>query len=183
MAQVEQMQKEILADAQAEADRILQEVKDRWTKERAEKLALADQEGLAAFQKSKKEAPAIQDRIQAQAESKARNLILAAKQDLVERIFQLAQEKLKALPDAKLQESLDGVLEKNAYPKDSILEVSPGRRLHSHGLAIQEARDIQSGFRILRDGIRDNFDFVEILQYRKQDLVPGLLESLEEVIQ
>lgn len=180
MSQLEAIKKEIIEDAEKEAENLINKVREEKEKKKEAALEKTEQEAQQMLARAEKEAPAIKERAEAAAERQAANIILRAKQDLIDRIFRLTEEKLINMSDEDYSRLLEKALSSKSWPKDAVVEIVKGRKIPNLPYKFQEHEDIKSGFRVSYGGVRDNFDYVELLHYQRADLSASLIKRLEE---
>lgn len=180
MANLDNIVKNILEDAKVEAKRIVDEAEEKALKIRQEKLEeiKADQE-KALKNRDSLEAQ-IRDRVRTGAERDMRNRILKAKQDTIKRVFDLAKDQLASMSDEEYKKLLDAFLEKKDIAEDSILEIPKGRNYKSEKVKVKKTDDLKSGFRLLRGGVRENFDFQELADTLRTSMETVVLDLIRE---
>ncbi|WP_304263365.1 V-type ATP synthase subunit E [Kallipyga massiliensis] len=166
----------IIEDANQEANRIIEDARTKAQAEKQECMdRLAREDQAFDARKSVLEAQ-IRDRVQTGAEREARNLVLTAKQEAVDRAFNLAKEELTKMGGVQYKKVLDRFLKKVTKSPDLVVEIPKNRNYESSEFTVIKVDDLRSGFRINRGGIRENFDFDQV--------VDGLRSSLDtEVVQ
>ena len=98
---IERITQRIGAEAQAEIDRVLGEARAEAEKITARYKAQADAEAADLDAKNKKAAAEREERLAGTAQMEARKAALAAKQEMVEKAYGLALQKLCSLPEEK----------------------------------------------------------------------------------
>ena len=98
---IERITQRIGAEAQAEIDRVLGEARAEAEKIAARYKAQADAEAADLDAKNKKAAAEREERLAGTAQMEARKAALAAKQEMVEKAYGLALQKLCSLPEEK----------------------------------------------------------------------------------
>ena len=98
---IERITQRISADAQAEMDRVLGEARAEAEKITAKYQAQAAAEAADLDARDKKAAAEREERLAGTAQMEARKLALAAKQEMVEKAYDLALKKLRAMPPEK----------------------------------------------------------------------------------
>ena len=91
---IEKITERIAADAQAEAERVLSSAREEAAKITAKYKAQADAEAADLAAKNAKAAVEREERLISVAQMEARKVQLAAKQEMVEKTYALALEKL-----------------------------------------------------------------------------------------
>lgn len=107
---IEKITGRITADAQAEAERVLSAAREEAAKITARYQAQADTECADLTAKNAKAAVEREERLVSMAQMEARKVLLAAKQEMVEKTYALALEKLCALPEEQYVQVLADLL-------------------------------------------------------------------------
>ncbi|WP_066924554.1 V-type ATP synthase subunit E [Murdochiella massiliensis] len=181
MAQLEQLIEQIRSDANEQKTELFDAAREQVQeeKERALKKARLEAEDILAH--AEREKAAIVDRVQAEEERDERNAQLCAKQELVQKVFALAEEKLLHLEPTQLQEALDVYLAAHPLAEDAVLELPKESTLQAPpGVKVERSDSFMSGFRVRRAGMRENFDYIEILQYMRHDLEQEVIRAMAE---
>lgn len=183
MSNLENITKKILNDAEVEAARIIQEAK----KEVEEKKQQAEQkervEAQRALEHAQAQLPQLEDRIRTASQREARDLVLQAKQSLLDRVFAKAKEVLENLSKEDYQKVVAQFLEGKTLPEEGYVEIPKGHAfLEGCKLPIHEVEDLHSGFRIISHGISDNYDFLQLLDAHRDEMEPRILQMLEEKV-
>jgi V/A-type H+-transporting ATPase subunit E len=95
---IEKITQRITADAQAEIDRVLGAAKEQAAQITARMTAEADAVAAELAAKNEKSAAEHEERLVSAAQMEARKVQLAAKQEMLEKAYELALEKLCAMP-------------------------------------------------------------------------------------
>ena len=98
---IEKITQRISAEAQTEIDRLLSEARAEADKIAAKYQAQADAEAADLETRNKKAAAEREERLAGTAQMEARKAALAAKQEMVEKAYELALQKLCSLPEEK----------------------------------------------------------------------------------
>lgn len=123
----------------------------------------------------------IKDTVTASVNREARDIVLTAKQDVVDKVFDLAKERLVNISDSDFKNVLVNFLEKYEIPDGAIVEVPKNRNISDiGGVSIVEVEGLRSGFRILKDGISDNYDFEKLVDYFREDLEEKVIDMISE---
>lgn len=99
---MEKIAQRIQGDAQRELDQLEAETRRQAEELLAQSRAQADQEREAILARGRKAAAERQERLESAAQMEKRKLLLAAKQEMLDQVFDRALEKLCALPDEEL---------------------------------------------------------------------------------
>jgi len=126
---IEKITQRISAGAQAEIDRVLGEERAEAEQITARYKAQADAEAADLDAKNKKAAAEREERLAGTAQMEARKAALAAKQEMVERAYDLALKKLCSLPGEKYTEVLAALLvQASSTGKEEVIFSDKDRR-------------------------------------------------------
>jgi len=106
MSNLDNLIQKIKLDAQSQADKILQEAEKKKEEIVNGQIQLALEEKAKILEKAEKEAEIIRSRILSNAELRVRDENLKAKQEVIDKVFLLAKEKLMKLDDQQYVEFL-----------------------------------------------------------------------------
>lgn len=139
---IEKITGRITADAQAEAERVLSSAREEAAKVTAKYKAQADAEGADLAAKNAKAAAEREERLVSVAQMEARKVQLAAKQEMVERTYALALEKLCAMPEERYVEVLaDLLVQASSTGREEVI-FSPEDRERVGKAAVSKANEI-----------------------------------------
>ncbi|NLZ49678.1 MAG: V-type ATP synthase subunit E [Clostridiales bacterium] len=179
----------IIKDAENERDAILKEAKDEEASIVSKSVAKAESEKAAMIEKAKKDAAIKKERIISSATIEVRNKKLAAKQQVISKVFNQALEKMKALPkeqyvnfvknslvalDLKGDEKIR-ISKKDADIIDQALLDEVNKILSSEGKKANlklssEHGDFAGGFIVEKGKIDLNYTFEALLDLAKDNL-------------
>ena len=107
---IEKITARIEADTQAEIDRILGEARGKADEIREKYRARAEAEAASQSARNKKSACEREERLVSVAQMEARKVILSAKQEMVEKAYDLALEKLIGMPEEEYEKVLTALM-------------------------------------------------------------------------
>ncbi|MCR4404866.1 MAG: V-type ATP synthase subunit E [Candidatus Acetothermia bacterium] len=194
---VDKIVAKLIADAEAEAARILEEAE----REAKEILKRAEEEAQAAsepiLQAAEKEAQRRRRRHLALAELEARNKVLAAKREVLDRVFAEAGERLGRLGTQEYRAFLRELLVRAAETGEEEILLSPrdaavcdtnlleevNALLKRAGKAgslkvAQEGRELDGGFVLRGQGYEVNVTFATLLRQAKEGLEAAVARLL-----
>ena len=147
MSGIEKITGRILADAQAEIDETLRAAEAEAASIRAKFEAQAQREAEELLRRGRERAEERERNLAGTAQLEARKDTLAAKQAVLDRAFQLAQEQLGALPQAEYVAFLSALAARSAYSGAESVVLSPEDRE-----ALGEAVVASANERLAREG-------------------------------
>ena len=182
----------IEADAQAELDRILNAAKDQ-----AEEIAelyqgRADAEAAELKARNEKTAAEREDRLVSSAQMEVRKTALAAKQQMLEKAYTQALDKLCSMPDAQYIETVAALLVQAAPKGTGKVIFAPAEKERIGKAAVEmaneklggqltvaeETRPIRGGF-ILSDGkVEVNCSFDTLVRLQKNETAGAVAKIL-----
>lgn len=182
MSNLDNITNKIVTDATSEADAIIAKAKENAASILEESRARATKQAEAIHQKAEATAAFTRERIGAGMDLRARDTVLSARQVVVERIFASAADRLIKMDDAEYSRQLEACLKESASDSGIVLLIPASRKhLAPAGIETRVDDSIVSGFKIERDGVIENHDFIELCNFLKEDLIPEVVERLEQV--
>ena len=189
---IERITQRISADAQAEIDRVLGEARAEAEKITAKYQAQADAEAADLDARNKKAAAEREERLAGTAQMEARKAALAAKQEMVEKAYDLALQKLCSLPEEKYTAVLAELLVRaSSTGKEEVIFSEADRRKVGKAAVEKanqeggknltlsgETRSIPGGF-ILRSGsVEVNCAFDTLVRLQKAETAGDVVKKL-----
>ena len=188
---IERIRQRIADDAQQEADRRLTEARTQAEAITARFRAQAEAEAKDLEERNTKAAAAREERLESMAQMEARKVLLAAKQELVEKAYVLALDKLCALPEAEYVQALTALLEEASSTGTEEAVFSPKDRDGAGKAAVKAANaagrkltlskdtaDIRGGF-LLRDrNVEVNCAFETLVRLQKAETSGAVVKKL-----
>ena len=170
----------IRSDAQAEADAILAAARKEAGETEASFRRQAEGERALLLAKAEKAAAEREERLVSAAQMEGRKSILAARQEMVEKAFDTALERLCSMPEEQYVQVLVGLVQKASSTGSEEVLFSPADRKRvgkavveganatgKHLTLSEETRPIRGGF-ILRDGsVEVNCAFETLIRLEK----------------
>ncbi|MDX9916718.1 MAG: V-type ATP synthase subunit E [Gudongella sp.] len=178
MSKLDSLTQRILDDAKEKADSILSEA-DRKSKELLDaKVREAEASKEKLIERATSEAAMIKDRVVSSAELKVRDEKLTAKQEMLDKVFSMAKDRLKELDDSQYKDFLDSTLKQIEIKGTGTLMVPSSKKAVAEGvvksLSVVVDEKIESGFMIKDDDIIYNYTF--------DSLVDDLRDQIEAEI-
>lgn len=190
---IEKITQRIQADAQAEIDRILEDAHAEAAKLTAGYESQAAAEAAELSAKNQKAAAEREERLVSTAQMEARKVGLAAKQEMVEKAYALALEKLCSMPDEKYVQTVADLLVQAAPNGRGAVIFAPAERERIGEAAVraaneklnggkltlaEETRPLKGGF-ILSDGkVEVNCSFDTLVRLQKAETAGAAAKKL-----
>ena len=190
---IEKITARINADAQAEIDRTLAQAREEAARITERYKAQADAEAAALAARSEKAAAEREERLVSVAQMEARKVGLAAKQEMVEKVYERALEKLRTMPQEQytavlaallIQASATGTEEAIFSPEDrdkagKAAVAKANEQLPKGGLTVsQETRNISGGFILKDNNVEVNCTFDTLVRLQKAETAGAVAKKL-----
>lgn len=190
---IEKITQRIDQDTQAEIDRILEDARAEAARitGRYENQAAAERAELAA--KGEKAAAEREERLVSAAQMEARKVNLAARQEMVERAYVLALEKLCAMPDDRYAEVVADLLIQAAPDGRGEVIFAPAQRERVGKAAVEQAnkkigkgkltlaeetRPIRGGFILKNGNVEVNGTFETLVRLQRAETAGAVAKKL-----
>ncbi|MDQ0148503.1 V-type ATP synthase subunit E [Eubacterium multiforme] len=189
MSDIKNLTSKIISDAEERKESIIKSANEEKAKIIAKKESIAESEKLAMIEKANIEAKTRHERIVSSAELKARNEKLAAKQVVIDSVFEKSVDELCSMSDEEMKNFMKNVIvnsditgdeniilnEKGKSILDGKLLEEINSELKSKGkksdLTISnEVRNFKGGFILEKDGIEINNTFEDLVNSLRDDL-------------
>ena len=189
---IEKITQRIASDAQAEVDCILGDARDEAGRIAANYRAQADAEAAELAAKNEKAAAEREERLVSAAQMEARKVQLAAKQEMVEKSYIQALDKLCALPeeqyvailaDLLVKASSNGKEEAVFSPEDrervGEAAVAKANELSGKQLRLsEETQPIRGGFILKDKNVEVNCTFETLVRLQKAETAGAVAQKL-----
>ena len=183
MSNLDNLVAEILQQAKKEANRIL-------TKAKAENLEFTEKENKKIQrevdileQKSKEEAISLKERILSNANLKSRDMILQAKEELVDRVLEKALERLKNIDSKKYLKFVENILKNLNLSKNAEVMVSKDMKLALGDKILDykiSDKTVESGCSIKDGNLIYNNEFSNLIEFNREELEREILNKIFE---
>ena len=181
MSNLDNLVAEILQQAKKEANRIL-------AKAKAENLEFTEKENKKIQrevdileQKSEEEAISLKERILSNANLKSRDMILQAKEELVDRVLEKALERLKNIDKDSYLDFIENTLKNlNVSKNTEIILTKKMKEILGDEIFGYKVSDdvVESGCSIKDGNLIYNNEFWNILEFNKEDLEKEILKKI-----
>ena len=189
---IEKITQRIESDAQAEIDRILGEARDEAARITASYRAQADAEARDLEAKNERAAAEQEERLVSAAQMKARKVQLAAKQEMVEKAYIQALDKLCAMPQEQYVAVLANLLveassngrEEAVFSKEDREQVGKAavekaNQISGKQLRLsEETQPIRGGFILKDKNVEVNCTFETLVRLQKAETAGAVVKTL-----
>lgn len=182
MSNLDNITKKIETDAQEEASALVARAQQRAAEvvAQANRAAVVERDRALAVEQAR--ADLLKERLISNADLKARDLVLEAKQKTIERCFDLAKARIRARNIELTKEHLAARLKDSTLSEDAVLVLPEGSAIQApSGMKVRYSADIQVGYQLIETGITENFDFFELISFWKDSLEIDVIQILNEV--
>ena len=189
---IEKITQRIASDAQAEIDRILGDARDEAARITANYRAQADAEAQELADKNERAAAEQEERLISAAQMKASRLQLAAKQEMVEKAYIQALDKLCAMPKEQYVDVLAKLLveassngkEEAVFSKEDREQVGKAavekaNQISGKQLRLsEETQPIRGGFILKDKNVEVNCTFETLVRLQKAETAGAVAQKL-----
>lgn len=182
MSNLENLTQKILDEAKSQASIIDEESKKVNENIINSKIREANEEKKRMINRAVSEASLLKERTISNAELKARNEKLKAKQEVIDRVFDMAKERLKNLSEDKYVSYLKSTLKNLKLEGEEIIIVPKRMKSKVEGLGlrpkISDDEVVDSGFLIKGKGTTLNYTFDSLVEHYRDELETEIAQSL-----
>ena len=189
---IEKITQRITSDAQAEVDRILGDAREEAARISANYRAQADAEAQELDAKNERAAAEQEERLISAAQMKASRFLLAAKQEMVEKAYIQALDKLCAMPKEQYVDVLAKLLveassngkEEAVFSKEDREQVGKAavekaNQLSGKQLRLsEETQPIRGGFILKDKNVEVNCTFETLVRLQKAETAGAVVKTL-----
>ena len=189
---IEKITQRIDADTQAEIDRILADAREKAAEITGKYKSQADAEAVSLAAKNEKTAAEREERLVSVAQMESRKVTLAAKQEMVEKAYQLALEKLRTMPAERYTAVLADLLTQAAPDGRGEVIFAPADREGPGAAAAEQAnaqlkgklvlsaetRPLQGGFVLKNGNVEVNCTFDTLVRLQKAETAGAVAKKL-----
>ena len=189
---IEKITQRIDADTQAEIDRILADAREKAAQITGKYKAPAAAEAASLAAKNEKNAAEREERLVSVAQMESRKVTLAAKQEMVEKAYQLALEKLRTMPAERYTAVLADLLAQAAPDGRGEVIFAPADREGPGAAAVEQAnaqlkgklvlsaetRPLQGGFVLKNGNVEVNCTFDTLVRLQKAETAGAVAKKL-----
>ena len=192
MKGIEKITQLIQTEAQSEIDSVLANARQEADTVASRYQVRAEAEAAELAAKNEKAAAEREERLVSAAQMEARKVLLSAKQEMVEKAYDLALEKLCAMPDAQYTEVLAGLLVQASSNGREEAIFSPEDRERVGKAAVdkanaasgkqlklsKETRPLKGGFVLRDENIEVNCTFDTLVRLEKAETTGAVVKKL-----
>ena len=183
MSNLDKLVAEILQQAQKEANRMLTKAKTENSEFSEKEYKKVQKEVEAINDKAQEEAQALKERMISNANLKSRDMILQAKEELVDDILERVLERLKNIDTKKYLKFVENILKNLNLSKNAEVMVSKDMKL-ALGDKILDYRisdqTVESGCSIKDGNLIYNNEFSNLIEFNREELEREILNKIFE---
>lgn len=182
MSNLDNLIQKIKLDAQSQAEEMQKEADKKKEEIVNGQVKLALEEKAKMIEKAEKEAEIVKSRILSNADLRVRDEMLKAKQEVIDKVFLLAKERLMNLDDKEYAEFVKNQISTlDLTGEESIIVPNNRKNLIKDlglNLKVSEEETIDSGFTLINKKVRLNFSFETLIDFLREDLETEIAQVL-----
>ena len=183
MSNLDNLVAEILQQAQKEANRMLTKAKTENSEFSEKENKKVQKEVDAINDKAQEEAQALKERVISNANLKSRDMILQAKEELVDDILERVLERLKNIDTKKYLKFVENILKNLNLSKNAEVIVSKDMRLALGDKILDykiSNQTVESGCSIKDGNLIYNNEFSNLIEFNREELEREILNKIFE---
>ena len=183
MSNLDNLVAEILQQAQKEANRMLTKAKTENSEFSEKENKKVQKEVEAINDKAAEEAQALKERVISNANLKSRDMILQAKEELVEDVLERVLERLKNIDTKKYLKFVENILKNLNLSKNAELIVTKDMRLALGDKILDykiSDQTVESGCSIKDGNLIYNNEFSNLIDFNREELEREILNKIFE---
>ena len=183
MSNLDKLVAEILQQAQKEANRMLTKAKTENSEFSEKENKKVQKEVEAINDKAEEEAQALKERVISNANLKSRDMILQAKEELVDDILERVLERLKNIDAKKYLKFVENILKNLNLSKNAEVIVSKDMRLALGDKILDykiSDQTVESGCSIKDGNLIYNNEFSNLIEFNREELEREILNKIFE---
>ena len=183
MSNLDNLVAEILQQAQKEANRMLTKAKTENSEFSEKENKKVQKEVEAIKDKATEEAQALKERVISNANLKSRDMILQAKEELVDDILERVLERLKNIDTKKYLKFVENILKNLNLSKNAELIVTKDMRLALGDKILDykiSDQTVESGCSIKDGNLIYNNEFSNLIEFNREELEREILNKIFE---
>ena len=183
MSNLDKLVAEILQQAQKEANRMLTKAKTENSEFSEKENKKVQKEVEAINDKAPEEAQALKERVISNANLKSRDMILQAKEELVEDVLERVLERLKNIDTKKYLKFVENILKNLNLSKNAEVMVSKNMKLALGDKILDykiSDQTVESGCSIKDGNLIYNNEFSNLIEFNREELEREILNKIFE---
>ena len=183
MSNLDNLVAEILQQAQKEANRMLTKAKTENSEFSEKENKKVQKEVEAIKDKATEEAQALKERVISNANLKSRDMILQAKEELVDDILERVLERLKNIDAKKYLKFVENILKNLNLSKNAEVMVSKDMKLALGDKILDykiSDQTVESGCSIKDGNLIYNNEFSNLIEFNREELEREILNKIFE---
>lgn len=183
MSNLDNLTEKILNEAQARGESLIKEAQAFEKETLAKREREAKEAKAKMLEKAAFDANLLKERIVSNAEVNSRNSVLGGKQDVIEKTFKKAKERLENLPKKDYMTFLENTLKELTLKGTEELLVKEAYKDEVKALNLPYSiseESVTTGFMIRDDKVSMNYNFNDLVDFYREDLVKDVALALFE---
>ena len=173
MSNLDNLTSKILADAKAQADKIVKDAQEKAQHKYDLEIKKINAKKEIVLENARRDRELLSERIKSSANLKARNRKLEAKQAVIDKVIDKLKTKLVNMDEKKYINYLNQNIDKNTITgKELIVKKEFAEKVKKKflGAKVKKNEFVTSGFIIEENGIQENYTFEVKLDFMRDEL-------------
>ena len=173
MSNLDNLTSKILADAKAQADKIVKDAQEKAQHKYDLEIKKINAKKETVLENARRNRELLSERIKSSANLKARNKKLEAKQTIIDKVIDKLKTKLVNMDEKKYINYLNQNIDKNTITgKELIVKKEFAEKVKKKflGAKVKENEFVTSGFIVEENGIQENYTFEVKLDFMRDEL-------------
>lgn len=173
MSNLDNLTSKILADAKAQADKIVKDAQEKAQHKYDLEIKKINAKKETVLENARRDRELLSERIKSSANLKARNRKLEAKQALIDKVIDKLKTKLVNMDEKKYINYLNQNIDKNTITGKELIvkkEFAEKVKKEFSGAKVKKNEFVTSGFIIEENGIQENYTFEVKLDFMRDEL-------------
>lgn len=178
MSNLDNILAKISEEGKAKADAILQQANEKKDILIKEHISRANAKRDEILERTEREKESLEQRKLSSAKLEARDIILKAKQEVIEKVLDEAKEQLRVIDDTTYEKFVLKQLQQMNLQETDQLLLQKGRKKDAFFNYTVAEQTVDSGFAVKRGDVLFNNDFSSIIDSEKDELEVEIVKKL-----
>ena len=173
MSNLDNLTSKILADAKAQADKIVKDAQEKAQHKYDLEIKKINEKKETVLENARRDRELLSERIKSSANLKARNKKLEAKQAVIDKVIDKLKTKLVNMDEKKYINYLNQNIDKKTITGKELIvkkEFVEKVKKEFSGAKVKENEFVTSGFIVEENGIQENYTFEVKLDFMRDEL-------------